>query len=92
MQTLTTTNFEHFSLGGVETLTIKILKQKFFGRMGGPLKLKFANPFIIYQKCPFRGQIFACQVTLRARGHLRISDYVSKFMKTLLLIVLDCSE
>ena len=25
--------------------------------MGGPLKLKFANHFIIYKKCPFRGRI-----------------------------------
>ena len=25
--------------------------------MGGPLKLKFANHFIIYQKCPFKGQL-----------------------------------
>ena len=25
--------------------------------MGGPLKLKFANHFIIHQKCPFRGLI-----------------------------------
>ena len=49
VQTLTTTNFEHFSLGGVETLTIKIQKLKFFGYVGGPLKVKFANPFIIYQ-------------------------------------------
>ena len=24
--------------------------------MGGPLKLKFANHFIIYQKRPFRGR------------------------------------
>ena len=46
--------FEHFSLGDVDALTIKIKKQKFFGRMGAPLKLKFANHFIIYQKRPFR--------------------------------------
>ena len=39
----------------MDTLTIKIWKQKLFGRMGGPLKLKFANHFIIYQKRPFRG-------------------------------------
>ena len=25
--------------------------------MGGPLKLKFADHFIIYQKYPFRGRI-----------------------------------
>ena len=56
METLTKRNFEHFSLGGVDTLTIKIQKQKFFGRVGGPFKLKFANHFIIYQKRPFRGR------------------------------------
>ena len=25
--------------------------------MGGPLKLKFANHFIIYQNCPLRGHL-----------------------------------
>ena len=30
---------------------------KFFGRVKGPLKLKFANDFIVYQKFPFRGRI-----------------------------------
>ena len=33
VETLTITNFEHFSLGDVDTLTIKIEKQKFFGRV-----------------------------------------------------------
>ena len=57
METLTITNFEHFSLGGVDTPTIRISKRKFFGRVGGSLKLQFANHFIIYQKCPFKGQL-----------------------------------
>ena len=35
VETLTITNFEHFSLDGVDTLIIKILKQKFFGRVIG---------------------------------------------------------
>ena len=54
---LTVPNFEHFSLGDVDTLTIKIQKLKFFGRMRGPLNLKFANHFIIYQKLPFEGDV-----------------------------------
>ena len=31
--------------------------KKFFERVGGPLKLQFANHFIIYQKCPLKGRI-----------------------------------
>ena len=50
LETLTITHFEHFSLDGVDTLTIKISKQKFFGRVGGSFKLQFANHFIIHQK------------------------------------------
>lgn len=53
MQSLTITNFENFSLGGVNSLTIKIKKIKII--WASPLKLKFANNFIIYQKRPFRG-------------------------------------
>ena len=55
METLTKTNFEHFSFGGVDTLIIKIKKPKFF-RVGGPFKFKFANNFITNQKRPFRGR------------------------------------
>ena len=41
----------------MDTLTVLILKQNFFGRMGGPLKLKFVNHFIIDQKRPLRGHL-----------------------------------
>ena len=62
----------------MDTLTIEIFKQKFFGRVGGPLKLKFANHFIIYQKRPFRGLLGLAGYTQSSwTGELRLI-YVSK--------------
>ena len=61
MQTLTITKFEHFSLGGV----------------GGPLKLTFANHFIIYQNRLFRGRI----VPGRLHSELYVWGVKSDFLK-----------
>ena len=41
----------------MDTLTLKFKNKNSLGAWGGPLKLKFANNFIIYKKCPFRGRI-----------------------------------
>ena len=56
METLTITNFEHFSLGGVDTLTIKISKQIFFLARGGCFKVTICKSFYHLSKRPFRGR------------------------------------
>ena len=57
LETLTITNFERFSLVGVDTLTIKIQNKKSLGARGVLLNFNLQIIFIIYQKSPFKGRI-----------------------------------
>ena len=54
--------------------------------MGGPLKLKFANHFIIYQNCPLRGHFGT------GRLHSQLWDWGVKQIKKSAAVMLVASS